>query len=70
MMEQNSKGRGPERLIEEINRTSTAEGMAAVWFLGQESVVFKGGRLSSISTLICPMIWNAKRDSSAHFLHR
>ncbi|MGG3282025.1 MBL fold metallo-hydrolase [Paenibacillus solani] len=43
MKEQNSKLRGSEELIEEINRTSTSEGMVAVWFLGQESVVLKGG---------------------------
>ncbi|GAE05758.1 MBL fold metallo-hydrolase [Paenibacillus sp. JCM 10914] len=31
------------RLLEEINKTSTTYGMSAVWFLGQESVVIKGG---------------------------
>jgi len=43
MKEQKNKLRGSEELIEEINRTSTSEGMVAVWFLGQESVVLKGG---------------------------
>ncbi|SEK86345.1 L-ascorbate metabolism protein UlaG, beta-lactamase superfamily [Paenibacillus sp. cl141a] len=45
MREQNSSSRGPEQLIDEINRTSTTYGMAAVWFLGQESVVLKGGEV-------------------------
>jgi len=39
----NGNGRTPEQLIEEMNRTSAPHGMAAVWFLGQESVVIKGG---------------------------
>lgn len=43
MKEQDNKLRGSKELIEEINRTSTSEGMVAVWFLGQESVVLKGG---------------------------
>lgn len=30
-------------LIDEMNRTKTPFGMVAVWFLGQESVVIKGG---------------------------
>jgi L-ascorbate 6-phosphate lactonase len=36
-------GRAGIRLIEEMNQTSVLEGMLAVWFLGQESVVIKGG---------------------------
>ncbi|AWP26212.1 MBL fold metallo-hydrolase [Paenibacillus sp. Cedars] len=39
------KDRSPEQIIEEINQTSTSYGMAAVWFLGQESVVIKGGEV-------------------------
>ena len=32
MRAQNARSREPEQLIDEINRTSTADGMAAVWF--------------------------------------
>ncbi|MGG1878047.1 MBL fold metallo-hydrolase [Paenibacillus cisolokensis] len=35
--------RTPKMLIEEMNRTRTPHHTAAVWFLGQESVVIKGG---------------------------
>lgn len=35
--------RTPQVLIEEMNKTKTPNNTAAVWFLGQESVVVKGG---------------------------
>jgi L-ascorbate 6-phosphate lactonase len=41
-MEHNKKRAGAS-LIAEMNRTAVPEGMLAIWFLGQESVVIKGG---------------------------
>lgn len=42
-MLQDTEQRKGEKLIREMNETSVPYGMMAIWFLGQESVVVKGG---------------------------
>lgn len=40
---QDTQHRNGQKLISEMNETSVPYGMLAIWFLGQESIVVKGG---------------------------
>lgn len=62
--------RTPKMLIEEMNRTRTPQDTAAVWFLGQESVVIKGETGSSMLTRTCRMNLSRKPGYSVFILLR